>query len=235
VESAVDVERVSRICRQIIDHKMRLIVIVNPHEPGIASNVNYAVAACSKHWIHLLFYDDFLIGRHFYERCLSSLENGMAAWLVTRNQVFEQSISGMQRPSLPSFNESIRLGVNSVGPPSAVIVRRDCWVEMSPLLSLFVDCGWYVSLKDVHGLPVICESSLVASTSWHGQTQHDRGVWRILRELIHLLQLSAMPSKRLVTDTLAKFWGDRNILLLFVLMVALSVRPVLRLNTSDGV
>jgi hypothetical protein len=78
---------------------------------------------------------------------------------------------------------------------------------------------------------VICESSFVASTIWHGQTQHDRGMWQIVRELIQLLRQSAMPSKRLITGTLSRLMRDGNILLLFSLMVALLVRPVLRSST----
>ena len=214
---------------------MNLIVIVNPNEPGIAKNVNHAAAACSKGWIHLLFYDDFLLDRYFYAHCFSALGEGTPAWLVTSTQVFDQSHTGLQNASAPTFNDSIRLGVNSIGPPSAVIVRRDCWVDMSSRLSLFVDCGWYVSLKDTHGLPVICDSSLVASTSWHGQTQHDRGTWQIVRELTCLLRQSAMPSKRLVRDTFLRLWEDGNVLLLLSLILVISVRPGFRLGKSDGV
>ena len=81
----------------------------------------------------------------------------------------------------PSYNEGMKNGENTIGPPSSTIfLNDDNYFDMN--LLWFMDTEFYYRMYLKYGLPTILKSSIPLNvvTTWSGQTTSTR----ITRELI---------------------------------------------------
>jgi hypothetical protein len=72
----------------------------------------------------------------------------------------------------PKFSESLSVGINQIGMPSAVIFRKAAFVAFDEHLKYLFDCEWYLSMKHKFGRPLIIPRTRVGIGIHSGQATH---------------------------------------------------------------
>lgn len=180
LESRVHPSTTALIAETLRDRGVRATIVRNNGKPGIAGNLTSGILASDSSYIHPLFYDDYLTDVHFYRHLRVELRSSAASWLMTRSFIQVLGDKGRQSILEPRFGTWIEFGINTAGPPSAMIVQRNAWPERVIGLSHLYDIELLTLLSRKHGWPKILNDSWVGVTSWKGQTQHrsDRATLR---------------------------------------------------------
>lgn len=189
-------------------HDDMVRVVRNPGYPGIAQNTNHAASMATGDVIHPHFYDDFLPDRDFYRNLENSLQTSESAWNVVPSHLQFMSQANRQVIHKPHINPSIALGVNTIGPPSAVAIRRDSWIDFTVGLTMLVDCTWYAGLINREGAPYVDLSTYVAVSMWDGQTQKSISSSELTREYKTILEASPRLSRAVIDTAVNKLKKD---------------------------
>ena len=121
----------------------------------ISPNLNNAMRHCTGKWIKILFQDDFLYGNDSLEIQAKELHsNPNIEWAMTR---FYHSNTGkdLYRYYIPSWNNLIWTGDNTMGCPSGMTLRNEDVIFFDENLNWLVDVDYYKKMFDKHGEPWI--------------------------------------------------------------------------------
>jgi hypothetical protein len=78
----------------------------------------------------------------------------------------------LRKSPTPRFKESLSKGVNQIGMPSVVILRKEPLIAFDERLKYLFDCEWYLSMKHKFGKPLIIPDARVGIAIHSGQATH---------------------------------------------------------------
>jgi glycosyltransferase involved in cell wall biosynthesis/predicted SAM-dependent methyltransferase len=134
-----------------------------------SANLNNALRRCSGEIVKVLFQDDFL----FHEKSIEDIV-GMfhrhpdKHWLVTASEHTKDGISCI-RPFLPSYNDLIHLGNNTISSPSVLAFRNKDVLYFDETLIWLMDCDYYKRLRSRFGEPLVLDHVNVVNRLWESQ------------------------------------------------------------------
>lgn len=121
------------------------VVITN--DGKMAENTNSGIKKATGELIKILFMDDYLT----HENSLQLINDNFAGrWLVTgckHDPVGEDH--------LPSWNDNMKIGVNTIGSPSVLTIKNEDPFLFDESMTWLLDCDLYQRYYDKYGLPTI--------------------------------------------------------------------------------
>lgn len=118
-----------------------------------AHNTNLGINNCSGEYIKLLCQDDYLIDEYSLFNCVDNLEKSGKVWGFNSYWHTTNKID-LERRHIPSFNNNIQL-INTLGTPSAVIIKNGLNILIDENLKYCYDCEWYKRISLAYGIPNI--------------------------------------------------------------------------------
>lgn len=121
--------------------------LVITREGAMAENTNAAIKASSGELIKILYMDDYLAHENSLKMISDSFEG---EWLVTGC-----AHNPGTHTHLPTWNDRIHEGINTIGSPSVLTLRNDNPLLFDESLTWLLDCDLYKRLYEKHGPPTI--------------------------------------------------------------------------------
>lgn len=131
-----------------------------------AQNTNLGIQNCSGEYIKLLCQDDFLYGNDALEKLYNNVLN--CNWLFS-TYWHSNDRTTLYRRYTPYFNHDIKI-VNTLGTPSALIVKNEGLPELDNNLKYMYDCEFYYQLYLKFGLPKILDEETMVNYLHENQT-----------------------------------------------------------------
>lgn len=119
-----------------------------------SSNINLGLLNCSGEYIKLLCQDDYLYSNDSLEKCFNDVYGhvwGFNSYYHTSDKI------NLYRKHLPTFNDRIEI-INTLGTPSALIIKNGLDIFMDENLKFCYDCEFYKRIFLKYGLPNISEN-----------------------------------------------------------------------------
>ena len=137
--------------------------IWNPTKYGNGpANTNSAIVNASGELIKIMFQDDLM---HSPD-CLSIIDENFdeyTDWLVVGcNHSHDPGM--FYNPMVPSWNDDIVRGVNTISSPSVLTIRNKDLSYFDENLEVMMDCDYYYQLYNRFGLPKIVPDTLITNT-----------------------------------------------------------------------
>lgn len=145
---------------------------------------NRAIESAQGELIKILYMDDYLAHENSLQEIVDAF-TPETKWLVTG--CLHQS--GNETPHSyhePTWNEYLYTGVNTVGSPSVLTLRREAMALFDTNLSWLLDCELYHRLHDLHGLPTILNTPNVVIGIHAGQTSNTMPMEEKQKEFIYM-------------------------------------------------
>lgn len=152
--------------------------IKNMNGRGMASNTNTAIQYSNGELIKILYQDDRLAHPDALKEIV---ENFTGEWLVT-GCAHEPGT----HVHLPTWNDKIYTGANTIGSPSVLTIRNNKPLLFDTKLTWILDCELYMRYKAKFGLPTILNDINVIITQGLHQTTHLLGDERKISEINYL-------------------------------------------------
>jgi glycosyltransferase involved in cell wall biosynthesis len=151
----------------------------NPNAPSLANNSNFSLNSASGDAVHILHSDDYLISATCYESALQLFVESDCNWIFLESD-----------PSFPLeiHNPHLIFGINSLGGPSGLIARKECYLRYNQRFKMFVDIDLYLRLENNFGPPGLLRGKMVAYGEGFWQSQKQISRVRFYRELFSLLR-----------------------------------------------
>lgn len=129
--------------------------ILTSSAQNAASNLNFAISQCEGDLVRVLFQDDFLPTPESLSASALALASSGLSWAVCGFDHLDQSRNRVFRPLIPKFTKRLAKGVNRVGPPSVVTLRKSAQVQADETLVFMFDCEWYLRMAITNGPPLV--------------------------------------------------------------------------------
>ena len=118
----------------------------------IQGNINNAMQNCSGKWIKILFSDDFFFDQYSLINLNLQLNSNEKMWAVMNSLHFDQDLQKIYKPLIPYFQKNI-LEVNTIGTPSAIVLRNNKKILFDKKSWMRLDVDYYLSLFKIFGKP----------------------------------------------------------------------------------
>ena len=129
------------------------IVLVKAGE--MAKTHNEAIKASKGEIIKIMQMDDYFAHPYALQRIVDGFTGD---WMITGCVHTLEDVEGTFNPHLPSWNEELLTGNNTLGGFSTLSLRNHKDLPlMDERMSWLVDCDYYWRLKDKYGLPTLLE------------------------------------------------------------------------------
>ncbi len=148
-------------------------------------NSNRAIEAAHGELIKVLYMDDYLAHGNALQEIVDNFTKE-SAWLITG--CLHDDGTGPKNYHEPSYNDQIYTGVNTVGSPSVLTLRREGHLLFDTSLSFLLDCDLYKRLHDTYGPPVILNTPNVVIGLHGGQTTNTMSEQAKEAERLYLLE-----------------------------------------------
>lgn len=131
----------------------------------MGENHRDAVANSRGEFIKLMQMDDYFAHEHALENIIEGfVANPERSWLISAN--LHDDGKGTGFPHIPSWNDELYLGRNTLGSVSTLTMRKDCTENFDPSLKWMIDVDLYWRLHQKYGLPVLGHTTDVV-VQWH--------------------------------------------------------------------
>ncbi len=148
--------------------KLKINYFKNPRI-GMAPNTNEAIKASKGDLIKILYQDDFLAD----DNSLQDIhDNFKGQWLAT---ACEHLADTGERFNLhiPSYNDKIHVGSNSIGSPSVITIKNDNPLLFDEKMTWRLDGDYYKRMHDKYGNPtILSKPNIVIGVGKHQTTFH---------------------------------------------------------------
>lgn len=124
--------------------------IVLVKQGKMAENTNAGIKKAKGDIVKILFMDDYLAHK---DALKDIAENWKSGWLVTG---CEHDNGTRFNPHMPSYNDKVLFGNNTIGSPSVLAMERGNFFDEN--LSWLLDCELYYNLFRKYGPPKILDS-----------------------------------------------------------------------------
>ena len=126
-----------------------------------SNNTNLGLMNCGGEYIKLLCVDDYLLDETSLEHCYNDLKSSGNVWGF--NSYFHTSdYVNLDRRHIPSFNNNIEM-INTLGTPSALIIKNGLEIYMDETLKFYYDCEFYKRVYLKYGLPNISQNDTMVN------------------------------------------------------------------------
>lgn len=120
--------------------------VVITQDGKMAENTNSAIKKAKGELIKILFMDDFLA----HENSLQKIVDCFAGrWLVTG---CDNDLNS--EPHLPSWNDQMISGVNTIGSPSVLTIKNEDPLLFDENMTWLLDCDYYQRMYKKFGVPL---------------------------------------------------------------------------------
>ncbi len=146
-------------------------IVVTENKGGMAANTNEAIRQSKGDIIKILYMDDYLAHPDALRDIVLNFEG---EWLVTGCK--HDNGREIYHEHFPTYNSNIHKGVNTIGSPSVLTIKRDLNMFFDEEMMWLLDCDFYKRLHDKFGAPKILNSVNVIigvgehqATNWMGE------------------------------------------------------------------
>ncbi len=158
----------------------------NPGAKSISSNLNHALQHASGELVKVIFQDDAFLRTDALQMIADLYRASPAARWCLEACVHTSDFRTFRGLLVPSFNEFLLVGHNTISSPSVVSFKRELDAVFDVNLQLLMDVEFYTRLRITHGEPLIVTDPLIANRVWAGQTQRSISAETRLAELIYI-------------------------------------------------
>ncbi len=150
-----------------------IIYIKNTEHRGNSSqNTNNAINHCTGDIIKILFMDDYLFGFNSISDIVNSFENNPEKKWLVHGYYHTRDRKNYFRPHYPSWNNKMRDGVNTIGCPSALSIRKEVNERFDDNLKWFMDVEYYYRLHKKYGSPIFLKRLIAVNYLHAGQVSN---------------------------------------------------------------
>lgn len=119
----------------------------------IQGNTNNAMNFCCGEWIKIMFSDDFLNNKDDLEKISLVLRENNKSWAILDSLHFNKKHNKVSKPIFSFFNKNI-LEINTIGSPSAIVLKNDNPILFDTNTWMRLDTDFYYSLFKKYGKPL---------------------------------------------------------------------------------
>ncbi len=141
--------------------------VVITQEGKMAQNTNSAIKQSKGELIKILYMDDYFSHKDALQVIVDTFKGH---WLVTGC-----SHDPGTHTHLPSYNDQIQFGKNTIGSPSVLTIRNDDPLLFDESLGWLLDCDYYRRMHNKFGDPVFLNDINVTIGIHEGQSTHLMG------------------------------------------------------------
>jgi hypothetical protein len=131
-------------------------------------NLNKALKIAKGEIIKIMFQDDFM----FTHKCLEVLNKAFqdkdTKWAVCGCNHTRDGVN-FERPMVPSWNDKLLEGVNTISSPSVLAFRNEKVEMFDEKLTMLMDVEYYYRLGKRYGMPMVIEDCLVTNRCHENQ------------------------------------------------------------------
>lgn len=153
---------------EVIDQfkdKFEIVYFKNENDKGNGpSNTNTAISKCSGEIIKIMFQDDFFYDDEALEK-IHNCFNEDVKWLLCGSNHTNDDGYNFYWDLYPKWNDDILKGINTVGSPSSLAIKREVFqkVKFDENLVMMMDCDFYYHIKEIYGNPIYLNDILVSN------------------------------------------------------------------------
>jgi hypothetical protein len=127
-----------------------------------SSNLNNAIKKSTGKYIKILFLDDFFNSNKSLEILYNFIENNPNYnWYINACNHTNDGYT-LHTKHIPSWNDSVYLGKNTIGSPSVVCIKNtEERIDFNENLIWLMDCEYYKRYYDKFGLPAFLKDDIV--------------------------------------------------------------------------
>jgi glycosyltransferase involved in cell wall biosynthesis len=137
------------------------------HGNGVA-NLNNALKLANGEIIKIMFQDDFMFDRRCLEKFDKVFQDENMKWAVCGCNHTRDGVN-FERFMVPSWNDKILEGVNTISSPSVLAFRNENVELFDENLTMLMDVEYYYRMDKKHGLPVVIGDCLVTNRCHENQ------------------------------------------------------------------
>ena len=128
-------------------------------------NLNQTLIRASGEIIKVMFQDDFMFDRRCLEKFDKAFQDENNKWAVCGCNHTRDGVN-FERPMVPSWNDRLLEGVNTISSPSVLAFRNENIELFDENLTMLMDVAYYYRLGQRYGMPTVIEDCLVTNR-WH--------------------------------------------------------------------
>ncbi len=130
--------------------QLPIIYLRNPGRRGVSSNSNYAAKHARGTLVHFLHSDDHLIGGAVYSQVIKAFEDESISWLLLSGHV-------KGNVTVPSLGDLNLFGINTVGGPSGLVIKKSIFEGFDENISLLMDIEFFLRSWKKYDSPLISD------------------------------------------------------------------------------
>lgn len=147
------------------ESKFKIVYVKNDQNRGnSSSNLNSAIKNCSGQIIKIMFQDDFFYDDESLDKIYAEFTDD-TTWLVCGSNHTKDHGNSFYWDLYPKWNDNLLNGLNSIGSPSSLSVRREVFekIEFDTNLVMMMDCEFYYNVKKIYGEPIYFNDILISN------------------------------------------------------------------------
>ena len=160
---------------------------------GAAENTNHAISLCRGEIVKIMCQDDFFVNNDALNSTYRELHNSEKSWRACSFEDFIESTSITVKSSKPKISWKLIDGVNSIGAPSVVALKRIAFIPFDEELKYMFDCEWYLKMWHNWGKPLVSKPVEVRirihdgqATNWaQNHLQHEVIATKLNHDKLH--------------------------------------------------
>lgn len=137
-----------------------------------SSNLNLLIPQSSGSIVKILFQDDFFISKTALEMTQYIFKKSNVIWAVCASRNYDEETGQYIREVNPKFSRRLVKGVNTIGSPSVVSFKKDCFLPFNKNLVWMLDCEWYLQMQHRFGNPYVFKGFQIANRLHRYQATH---------------------------------------------------------------
>lgn len=136
---------------------------------SMPNTTNRGIESAQGELVKILFMDDYFSHENSLKEIVDNFEG---QWLVT-GCIHDTGNGIPKNYHSPSWNDQLYTGINSIGSPSVLTIKREGILFFDDKLSWLLDCDLYKRLYDCYGLPTLLNTpNVVIGIGPHQTTNH---------------------------------------------------------------
>jgi glycosyltransferase involved in cell wall biosynthesis len=175
-----------RAIQSIMQQTYKNYEIVIVQEGTMPVNTNAGIKKSTGGIIKILYMDDYLSHPNVLKNIVDNFDEN-THWLVT-GCLHSDGSTEPNNPHYPRYNEKLYTGVNTIGSPSVLTIRRDGHLLFDENLSFLLDCDLYKRYYETYGEPKIINELDVVIGIHGGQTSNTMPQEEKLQEYNYVLK-----------------------------------------------
>lgn len=149
------------------DYILRYFKYNENYGNGVA-NLNNILKRAEGEIIKVMFQDDFMFDRRCLEKFDKAFQDENNKWAVCGCNHTRDGVN-FERPMVPSWNDRLLEGVNTISSPSVLAFRNENVELFDENLTMLMDVAYYYRLGQRYGMPTVIEDCLVTNRCHENQ------------------------------------------------------------------